>query len=253
MLHEVHSLNSSHCSLAVPLAEYLRLRDWQILHTNPQNKTEGCFGFDKFISEYLQETAVARTEAELLFMGLQAANLENGICLELGTYLGRSTRVISAFLSALAPPMKLFTVDSFEGLPVDWREGYPKGMFTLSEDKRPQLPGNCVQLIGQFSEVLPAFDRHLKQLGEQTPTPVVFLHVDCDIYLSTRDALQALHEQGRLVAGTVIVFDEYGNYNGWENGEHKAFMEFLAYSKFTPRWLARNINHQGVAVQLTFP
>ncbi|NJM72095.1 MAG: hypothetical protein HC862_18980 [Scytonema sp. RU_4_4] len=227
------------------------MSDWQILHTNTQNKLEGQFGFDTFISNNLQNTQKARTEAELLLIAIQAADLENGLCLELGTYLGRSTRVISTFLSILYPSAKLFTVDSFEGLPDDWREGFPKGKFALSEENRPKLPCNCVQLVGLFSQVLPYLDQHLKQLGEQTPIPVAFLHVDCDIYLSTKEALQALYEQGRLVVGTVIVFDEYGNYNGWENGEHKAFMEFLAYSGFTPRWLARNVNHEGIAVQLS--
>jgi hypothetical protein len=32
----------------------------------------------------------------------------------------------------------------------------------------------------------------------------------------------------RLVAGTVLVFDEFFNYPGWLEGEYKAFNEFIA-------------------------
>lgn len=251
MLNRFYAFNSTKKYLPLSLVEYLWLNDWQILHTNPQNKPEEQFGFAHFISTNLQGAEKACTEAELLFIGLKNSNLENGLCIELGTYLGRSARTISTLLSVLSPSAKLFTIDSFEGLPESWREGFPKGKFALSENERPQLPDNCVQLVGYFSQVLPDLDQYLKQLGEQAPIPIAFLHVDCDTYSSTKEALHILHKQDRFVAGTVIVFDEYGNYDGWENGEHKALMEFLGYSGFTPRWLARNINHQGVAVQLS--
>jgi len=251
MSNRFHDFRSAKDSLPNPLIEYIWLNDWQILHTNPQNKLEGRFGFEHFIYTNLKATVETHTEAELLLIGLKNSDLDNGLCIELGTYLGRSARAISAFLSAFSPSTKLFTIDSFEGLPEAWREGFPKGKFALSVNNRPNLPANCIQLVGCFSQALPDLDEHLRQLGEKTPIPVAFLHVDCDTYTSTKEALQILHQQDRLVTGTVIVFDEYGNYDGWENGEHKAFMEFLTYSKFTPKWLARNINHQGVAVQLS--
>ena len=50
------------------------------------------------------------------------------------------------------------------------------------------------------------------------------MHVDCDLYSSTKTVLDAL--AGRIRAGTVIVFDEYHNFPGWREHEHKAFMEF---------------------------
>ena len=50
--------------------------------------------------------------------------------------------------------------------------------------------------------------------------------MDCDLYSSTKTVFNLLKD--KIVAGTVIVFDEYFNYLGWEQGEHKAFREFLA-------------------------
>jgi hypothetical protein len=38
--------------------------------------------------------------------------------------------------------------------------------------------------------------------------------------------------------GTVIVFDEYLNYPGWQEGEHKAFMEFIAETKLQFAYVA---------------
>lgn len=32
----------------------------------------------------------------------------------------------------------------------------------------------------------------------------------------------------RIVPGTIILFDEFYNYTGWEHGEYKAFSEFIA-------------------------
>jgi hypothetical protein len=65
------------------------------------------------------------------------------------------------------------------------------------------------------------------------------MHVDCDLYSSTKSVLNALGAQ--LVPGSVIVFDEYWNYPGWRQHEHRAFQELVAsrglryrYEAFVP-------------------
>ena len=45
------------------------------------------------------------------------------------------------------------------------------------------------------------------------------------MYSSTRTIFELLKD--KIVSGTVIVFDEYFNYPDWENGEYKAFNEFI--------------------------
>ncbi len=61
------------------------------------------------------------------------------------------------------------------------------------------------------------------------------MHVDCDIYSSTKTIFDLL--ASRIVAGTVIVFDEYFNYPGWRHHEYKAFQEFCATSGHSYRYL----------------
>ena len=51
------------------------------------------------------------------------------------------------------------------------------------------------------------------------------MHIDCDLYSSTRTVLSLL--EPRIVPGTIIVFDEYLNYPGWQAHEKRAFAEFV--------------------------
>jgi hypothetical protein len=53
------------------------------------------------------------------------------------------------------------------------------------------------------------------------------------------------------VEGTVIVFDEYFNYPGWENHEFKAFQEFVEQTNLKYEYLAYNRRHEQVAVKIT--
>jgi hypothetical protein len=104
--------------------------------------------------------------------------------------------------------------DSFQGLPkigVLGREpAKPVGWV-------PKVGENVQLHVGWFEESLPKFLSG--QSGE-----VALLHIDCDLYSSTKTVLSALSD--RIQRGTVIVFDEYFSYIGWENHEHAAFMEF---------------------------
>ena len=63
-----------------------------------------------------------------------------------------------------------------------------------------------------------------------------FVHIDCDIYSSTRDIFRALAP--RIVVGTVLVFDEYFNYPDWQQHEFKAFQEFVAAHRVSHEYLA---------------
>jgi hypothetical protein len=65
-----------------------------------------------------------------------------------------------------------------------------------------------------------------------------FVHADADLHASTATFLTALCERGLVVPGTVIVFDEYVNYDGWERGE------FLAWEECRERF-GRVLSHTG--------
>ena len=72
------------------------------------------------------------------------------------------------------------------------------------------------------------------------------MHIDCDLYESTRYVLAQLAD--RIVPGTVIVFDEYINFPGWQKDEYRAFREFTETTGKCYRYLGQVPSHQQVAV-----
>jgi hypothetical protein len=109
----------------------------------------------------------------------------------------------------------LYGFDSFEGLPERWN-GFPAGTFATGA--RPDLP-NTQLVVGRFEDTLPGF-------VQAHPEHVSFLHIDCDLYSSTRTVLTAFAD--RIVPGTVILFDEIFGFAGFEPHEYRAFCEFIA-------------------------
>ena len=78
-------------------------------------------------------------------------------------------------------------------------------------------------VVGWFNETLAPF---LAGHSEN----VSFLHVDCDLYSSTRSVLDALNAppSPRLHAGAVIVFDELFNYPEFAGHELRALWDLYA-------------------------
>lgn len=136
-----------------------------------------------------------------------------GLMLELGVFSGKSIWVI-----AQRTPRVVHGFDSFEGLPEDWTGNKdPKGQYSTG-GRMPEVPANVRLHRGWFSETLPGF---LEAHSEE----IAFMHIDCDLYSSTRTVLEAT--AGRLREGTVIVLDDYFNFPGWRNHEFKALQEFV--------------------------
>lgn len=65
---------------------------------------------------------------------------------------------------------------------------------------------------------------HVADFEREYPGPVAFLHIDADLYSSTKYVFDMLEDH--IVPGTVIQFDEFFNFPGWREGEYKAFCEF---------------------------
>lgn len=159
---------------------------------------------------------------------------QNGLVLEFGVASGRT---LTCLAEARGGPVYGF--DSFDGLPEDWRTGFPRGTFAGAA---PQVPDNAELVQGLFAQTLPAF------LAAHEG-PVALVHVDCDLYASTRDIFAALGE--RLGPGSVIVFDEYFNYPGWKVNEFKAFREFTTERAIAYRYEGFVPTHQQVCVVLS--
>ena len=130
--------------------------------------------------------------------------------------------------------------DSHEGLPERWTSD-PEGMYSAG-GVLPDVKPNVQLIRGWFEETLPRF---LKEHGEKCS----FIHIDCDLYSSAKTVLSELRE--RIVPGTVIVFDEYFNYPGWQQYEYRAFQEFTEESGTAYEYIGYCRNGQHAAVRIT--
>ena len=158
-----------------------------------------------------------------------------GLYLEFGVATGSTARIIAE----AAPSGTVFGFDSFEGLPEHWRNGYPVGEFAM--EQIPDVPG-VEFVVGWFDQTLPGF-------LEAHPEPVAFLHLDADLYSSTVTVLEALAP--RLRVGTVVVFDEYFNFPGWEEHEHRAWTEFVESTGLAVESLGFTADNEQLSLRLT--
>lgn len=134
----------------------------------------------------------------------------DGYALEFGVAEGRSLGLIASRLNVVG-------FDSFEGLPEDWRAGFPQGMFAC---KPPEIR-NAHVVIGLFEETIPRWFTEGGSLDD-----LVLVHIDCDLYSSTATVLE--HIGPRLLPGTYVVFDEFHGYPGCEDHEQRAWAESVA-------------------------
>lgn len=159
---------------------------------------------------------------------------ENGLICEFGVAGGKSIN----FLSKLMPTRTLHGFDSFEGLPEDWASRLPKGSFKQTV---PQVEANVKLHKGWFSDSIPPFLS--ENIGKAD-----FLNIDCDLYSSTKTIFELFAP--RIQSGTVINFDEFFNYAGWQDGEYKAFMEFVKQSGMKFEYLGYNSRGTQLAVRM---
>lgn len=160
-----------------------------------------------------------------------------GLLLEFGVWKGESIN----FFAKKWQYTTLFGFDSFMGLQEDWAgTDKPKGTFSLG-GQMPQVDENVTLVKGWFNETLPGFlEDHVQ--------PVSFLHVDCDTYDSAKYIFETLSD--RLVPGTIVLFDEYFNYPGWQHGEHRAWKEFTQSRNVNYRYLCYALEGPQVVVEI---
>jgi hypothetical protein len=183
----------------------------------------------EFYEEHLITCEAFGSDLELLSRSIELAP-KTGLFVEFGVASGRTISHMASLT-----PSTLYGFDSFEGLPEAWRSGFGKGAFA---GNLPPVPKNVELIKGWFDKTLPDF------LAEH-PEPIALLHVDCDLYSSTRIIFDLLGS--RLKRGSVIVFDEYWNYPGWRFHEHKAFEEMKAARGLACKPIGFVPSHQQVA------
>lgn len=215
----------------------------QVLHFKSQNKHYSqSISAQKFVKNFLGQAAVLPSDAEVLKFASDNVTIK-GVYIELGVCTGKTIN----YLAALNPHHVIHGFDSFHGLPSDWvREDVTikTGAFGFKNPAiMPPVLHNVNLYKGLFKETLPQFkSQYLKS------EPIALLHVDCDLYESTKTAFSLIGDN--LVNGSIIIFDEFYNYPGSEHHEWKAFTEFLEYKQMQAEYIAYNPYHEQVVVRL---
>jgi len=188
--------------------------------------------------ELLSKETPWRGYKDMSLRAIKEAPRISGNFAEFGVYKGYSADLMLSFLS---PSEKLYLFDSFDGLPEDWISVWKKGAFSLSEEQRPSFSDQRVVVIkGLFKDTINF------QQGEV----LSFIHIDCDLYSSTLDALTK--SNNAIWPGTLILFDEYEmNSNGeYSDDEHRALYEWSEKCgrKFDYLWRTKSTQ---VAIRIT--
>ena len=210
-----------------------------VLHNlDLMGQMQDLFSSVEFDRPHLAAVPTFKTRQHLFKFSLDRVSVADGLYAEFGVYKGDSINR----LARLKPRQTFYGFDSFEGLPEAWTLGARTGAFSLG-GRLPAVRDNVVLVKGFFADTLEKF------LAEHGARAVAFVHVDCDLYSATKTVLDRLAPL--LVEGTVIVFDEYFNYPGWQQGEFKAFAEFIdSHERLSYDYIGYIRNGGQVAVRL---
>jgi hypothetical protein len=192
----------------------------------------------QFVEAHLPLAPAVESRYELydLLIDRYRLNDREGLVCEFGVAGGKSLN----YLARRLPGHTLYGFDSFEGLPEDWRQDLPRGTF--KQKQLPEVSSNVELVQGWFDDSLAPF------LAEHSGDALL-LHIDCDLYSSTMTVLRAFRP--RIKLGTILVFDEFFNYPGWQAGEAKAFLEFIDESGLAFEYLSYNMFGTQLAVRST--
>jgi hypothetical protein len=190
-----------------------------------------------FIAKQLKnfdDIKLTTSPLSVLSYALEHAQLD-GHVIECGVFYGRSINYLAAKYEG-----EIHGFDSFEGLPEDWKTGESKGSYS-THGKLPEVASNVTLHTGWFEDTLPVF-------AKEQSAPICLLHIDCDLYSSTSTIFKQL---GHLIRpGSVIVFDDFLGYPGFESSEFKAFYEFIENSKLDFEFICFGLMPHGAAVRI---
>lgn len=158
-----------------------------------------------------------------------------GLVMEFGVRFGNSIHMLAELAK-----QKVHGFDSFEGLPDVWHHE-PKGSYT-TKGVIPEAPENVTLHVGWFDSTLPKF-----LAGNEGPVRLV--NIDCDIYSSTKTVLELLAP--RIIAGSIIIFDEYIGNEHWREDEFKAFQEAVKTYGWQYEYISFSFFTKQVAVRIT--
>ncbi|NLU83572.1 TylF/MycF/NovP-related O-methyltransferase [Rhodococcus sp. HNM0569] len=188
-----------------------------------------------FVAEHMPTAERFANPRDALEFALREVSVV-GLALEFGVASGATLDVVA---QTLAPTLPVYGFDVFTGLPETWRTGFEEGVF--AQDEIPEIPGAGI-VAGLFEETLPDFlDEH--------PEPVAFLHLDADLYSSTRTVLELVGP--RLQTGSIVLMDEFFNFPGWQRHEFLAWSEFAEKTGVAFEYLGYAADNEQVVVRIS--
>jgi|GEM_PF-1577160 len=178
-------------------------------------------------AEYISENL---GDALLFFRDLKYWNFiiqeipKEGLLFEFGVYKGKSINYLAEQLDETGDKRRIFGFDSFTGL--------------AGKPRIPEKENNNFNLNGRMPVVLPNVKLH-KGVIEETLTTfmdnlkikdksIAYLHMDVKQYRSTKYILENLLPH--LKKGSIIDFDNYLGYIGWQQNEFRAMAETIGNS-----------------------
>ncbi len=186
----------------------------------------------EFIENNCPKAVACRSPKQLVDLSLQSIT-DSGLILEFGVFKGDSLRYISRKM----PQHELHGFDCFEGLPEDW-VNHPKGAFNVG-GKFPKMPSNVKLWKGYFEDTLPVWTQNNHQ-------PISMIHIDCDLNSSTETILTGLAD--RIKQGTVLLFDDYFNFPGWQQDGHAVFTQFVERFDWKVKYIGYAYKELAVAI-----
>lgn len=167
----------------------------------------------EFEHTHLAQAAGFKERIPLHRWALSQLRDDAGLFLEFGVYRADSINRLAGF----KPNVTFYGFDTFSGLPETWTLGAKSG--AMNAGGKPPVRQNVRLIEGLFADTLPKF------LAEHAGEKIAFMHIDCDLYSSTKTVFD--HAKQHLAPGAIIIFDEYFNYHGWQEQEHQAFMQYV--------------------------
>jgi tetratricopeptide (TPR) repeat protein len=200
------------------------------------------WGYVRWHTRKTEPLNLYRGTRSMLELALKAALPlveQGGLVCEFGVGSGRSMRFTQEILPLTT---ELHGFDTFTGLPQPWGNE-PAGSYSTG-GRVPVMDGKVQFHKGLFGETIAPF---MKERGPEAF--LAYANIDCDLYSSTLDILEAMH--GRVVPGTIIVFDEYIGHPTWRQDEFRAWRETCKRFGWKYEYLAFSLTTNQAIVRIT--
>lgn len=190
------------------------------------------------------DTLLFSSKAELRnhYFSTEVLQALNGMVLDFGVASGRSTLQIADGLSPLEN-RKVVGFDAFLGIRDAWSKvGRPPGSMSRGGSIPPALQEHprVDLVVGWVEDTLDHF-------LASNPGEIAFVHMDMDVYPPTRYTLERI--KSRLAPGSVVVFDDFFGFVGWQHHSVRAFNEVFGSG---PRWTCIGISPSQAAFRVSY-